>query len=230
MLEELRAAVARANKDLAAHGLVTLTFGNVSGFDRERQAMVIKPSGVAYDTLRPEDMAVVDLAGRVSAGRLRPSSDAPTHLALYRAFPDIGGIAHSHSTHATVFAQAAAGIPCLGTTHADHFHGEVPVTRGLTREEIENEYEANTGQVIIERFKDLDPVRMPAVLVACHGPFTWGTGPGEAVENAVALEEIARSALGTLRLRPDTSPIPRHLLDRHFFRKHGPGAYYGQEG
>jgi len=230
MLEELKAQVCQANQDLERYGLVTLTFGNVSGIAREKGLVAIKPSGVGYADLTPEDIVVVDLDGNVVEGGLRPSSDTPTHLALYRAFPDIGGITHTHSTYATIFAQAGQGIPCLGTTHADHFYGEVPVTRPLSREEIEGEYEANVGNVIVERFAELKPREMPAVLVANHGPFTWGKDPAESVKNAVVLEEIAQTAFGTLSLDESLPPIPKYLLGTHFLRKHGPEAYYGQDG
>ncbi len=227
-LESLREEVCQANQNLPRYGLVTLTWGNVSGLDREQGLMVIKPSGVEYDRLTPADLVILDLKGRVVEGRLRPSSDAPTHLELYRQFPTIGGVVHTHSRHATIFAQAARPIPCFGTTHADHFHGEVPVTRPLRKPEIEGDYELATGQVIVERFARLNPEHIPAVLVAHHGPFTWGRTASEAVVNSVALEEVARMALGTLALAPQAAPLSPHLLDRHFLRKHGPGAYYGQ--
>lgn len=229
MLEELKAQVCQANQDLERYRLVTLTFGNVSGIAREKGLVAIKPSGVGYTDLTPEDIVVVALDGNVVESRLRPSSDTPTHLVLYRAFPDIGGITHTHSTYATMFAQAGQGIPCLGTTHADHFCGEVPVTRPLSREEIEGDYEANVGKVIVERFAELKLRQMPAVLVARHGPFTWGKGADESVKNAVVLEEVARMAFGTLNLDESVPPIPKYLLDKHFLRKHGPGAYYGQD-
>jgi L-ribulose-5-phosphate 4-epimerase len=255
----LREQACNANIKLAEHGLVLLTFGNVSGIDRGRGLVAIKPSGVSYDSLTPKDIVVVDLDGNVVEGDLHPSSDTPTHLVLYRAFPGIGGIAHTHSTHATMFAQAARGIPCFGTTHADVFHGEVPCTRPLTEDEIRRDYEENTGRVVVEEFEirvrgsdresDADskggtpaeqsgetlvenprptPLEMPAVLVAAHGPFTWGANAIQAVEHAVVLEEIARTAIGTLRLAPEAPPIPRCLLERHYSRKHGSDAYYGQ--
>lgn len=228
MLDDLRKRVCRANLDLVTHGLVTLTFGNASGIDREKGLVVIKPSGVPYVDLTPEHLVVLDLTGKTIEGDSRPSSDTATHLVLYGNFPGIGGIAHTHSTHAVMFAQACRAIPCLGTTHADHFYGEVPVTRPLTRKEVEDNYEENTGNVIVERFAGLDPMEMPAVLVAHHGPFTWGRSVTHSVENSVALEEVARTALGTLTLSGTQPPIPQHLLDRHFLRKHGADAYYGQ--
>lgn len=228
MLEELKKEVMRANLSLVRHGLVTLTWGNASGIDRDEGLVVIKPSGVTYDALSAGDMVVVDLDGHVVEGTLRPSSDLPTHLALYMAWPEIGGVVHSHSTHATVFSQACRPIPCYGTTHADHFYGEVPVTRPLTAREVEGDYEANTGDVIVECFEDLDPVEIPAVLVANHGPFTWGPDAGAAARNAIALEAVAEMALATQRINPDIEPIAQYILDKHYFRKHGPGAYYGQ--
>jgi L-ribulose-5-phosphate 4-epimerase len=228
MLEKLKEEVFRANLDLVKHGLVIMTWGNVSGIDRESGLIVIKPSGVSYDKMTPGDMVVTDLDGNVMEGTLNPSTDAPTHRALYRAFPGIGGIVHTHSTHATAWAQACRPIPCLGTTHADHFYGAVPVTRKLTADETANEYEYNTGLVIAESLKGRDPLTMPAVLVASHGPFTWGTSPGDAVHNAVVLEEVARMAAISATLA-DTGEIESHLLDRHYLRKHGKNAYYGQK-
>lgn len=228
MLEQLKADVLRANLDLVRHGLVVLTWGNASAFDAARGLVVIKPSGVPYDRMAAEDMVVVDLAGRVVEGGLKPSSDLPTHLTLYRNWEGLGGIVHTHSAHATMFAQACRGIPCYGTTHADHFHGEVPCTRVLREDETRGDYEGNTGAVIVERFEGLQPLHMPAVVVANHGPFTWGPNVAEAVRNAVALEEVARMALGTRQINPAVEPIPEHVLDKHFLRKHGPGAYYGQ--
>lgn len=229
MLESLKQEVLAANQALVGHGLVLLTWGNVSAIDRPGGRVVIKPSGVPYDAMKADDMVVVDLEGRTLEGRLRPSSDLPTHLRLYRAWPSVGGIVHVHATHATIFAQAGTPVPCLGTTHADHFHGPVPVTRVLTRREVEGDYEAATGDVIIERFAALDPAHTPAVLVANHGPFTWGRTAGEAVNNAVALEEVARMALGTLQLNRSVRQIPEYVLEKHFSRKHGPRAYYGQK-
>jgi len=228
MLEELKDQVCRANRDLERHGLITLTWGNASGIDRAAGLVAIKPSGVGYASLTPADIVLLDLGGKVAEGRLRPSSDTPTHLALYRALAAIGGITHTHSFCATAFAQAARAIPCLGTTHADHFRGEVPVTRLLTRQETEGNYELATGLVIVERMSGLDPLQMPAVLVAGHGPFTWGRDALDAVHNAVALEAVARMALDTFALNPAAAPIPDYLLNKHFQRKHGPAAYYGQ--
>ena len=227
MLEKLKEEVLRANLDLVKHGLVIMTWGNVSGIDRESGLMVIKPSGVSYDKMTAGDMVVTDLDGNVMEGALNPSTDAPTHRALYRAFPGIGGVVHTHSTHATAWAQACRPIPCLGTTHADHFYGAVPVTRKLTEEETANDYEYNTGIVIAESLKGMDPMSMPAVLVASHGPFTWGTTPADAVHNAVVLEEVARMAAISVTLA-DPAEIDRYLLDRHYLRKHGKNAYYGQ--
>ena len=202
MLETLKKDVCEANHDLVRYNLVTLTWGNVSGIDREQNLVVIKPSGVSYHELQPEQMVVVDLDGNPVEGDLRPSSDTATHVLLYRAFSEIGGVTHTHSRYGTVFAQSRREIPCLGTTHADHFHGSVPVTRALTEEEVNAAYEANTGQVIIERFADLDPVAMPAVLVAGHAPFTWGPNPRASVRNAVALEAVAEMAFATQLIAP----------------------------
>jgi L-ribulose-5-phosphate 4-epimerase len=228
MVEALRAEVCEANRRLADSGLVTLTWGNVGGFNRELGLMAIKPSGVAYADLRPADMVVLDLDGKTVAGALKPSSDAPTHLALYKAFPAIGGITHTHSPYASMFAQACREIPCFGTTHADVFHGPVPLTRALMEPEIREGYEVNTGRVIVERFADLDPASVPGVLVAHHGPFTWGKDAAASLDNGVALEAIARMALGSLRLDPNLPPLPAPLLEKHYRRKHGPKAYYGQ--
>jgi L-ribulose-5-phosphate 4-epimerase len=230
MLEELKAKVCRANLDLVKEGLVIQTWGNASTVDREHDLVVIKPSGVAYAGLRPEQMVVVSLeTGSVVEGQLKPSSDTPTHLALYRAFKDIGGIVHTHSLYATAWAQARKAIPAYGTTQADYWHGEVPCTRALTPKEIEDDYEENTGGVIVETFQKLNPLEHPAVLVASHGPFTWGRDVDEAVHNAVVLEFIARLAGETLRINPKTKPMPSVLLDKHFLRKHGPNAQYGQK-
>jgi L-ribulose-5-phosphate 4-epimerase len=229
MLDSLKQQVCKANLDLVAHGLVTLTWGNVSGISDDRQHVVIKPSGVAYDEMRPEHMVVVDLEGRVVEGKLRPSSDTPTHVLLYQHFPGIGGITHTHSRHATIFAQARQEIPCLGTTHADHFFGPVPVTRPLTAAEVDEAYEANTGQVIVERFETLDAAAMPAVLVAGHAPFAWGRDVAESVKNAVALEAVAEMALGVLRITQAPTELEQYVLDKHYQRKHGPNAYYGQK-
>ena len=225
----LKNDVFERNLELVRHGLVVLTWGNVSGIDREAGLVAIKPSGVAYDRMTAEDIVVVDLEGRTVSGTLRPSSDLPTHLALYRAFPSVGGIVHTHSPKAVAWAQARRGIPAFGTTHADHFHGAVPCTRELTPAEVAEDYELNTGRVIEERFHDLDAEAFPGVLVAGHGPFTWGPTPRKAVENAVALEQIAAMALDTLLLDPAAEPAPSYVLDKHYFRKHGPGAYYGQK-
>lgn len=229
MLESLKRDVCQANLDLVAHGLVTLTWGNVSGISEDRTRVVIKPSGVPYDQMRPEQMVVVDMDGQVVEGALRPSSDTPTHVLLYMQFEGIGGVTHTHSRHATMFAQARVEIPCLGTTHADHFHGPVPVTRPLSEPEVAGAYEAHTGHVIIERFADLDPVATPAVLVAGHAPFTWGKTPAESVKNAVALEAVAEMALGTRQICPDSPLLEPYVLDKHYQRKHGPDAYYGQK-
>jgi L-ribulose-5-phosphate 4-epimerase len=227
MLEELKREVCDANLELDRQGLVTLTWGNASGMDRGEGLVVIKPSGVAYVDLTPEAMVVVDLDGAVVEGDYRPSSDTPTHVRLFKAFPDIGGIAHTHSKHAVMFCQAGVEIPCLGTTHADHFYGTVPVARLLTEEEVAADYEGNTGEVIIERFAELDPKAMPAVLLAGHAPFTWGQDVGDAVRNSIALEAVAEMALGTFQAG-DTPPLADHILDKHYRRKHGPDAYYGQ--
>ncbi len=228
-LLQLKNDVFRRNLELVEHGLVVLTWGNVSGIDREAGLVAIKPSGVPYASMTAEDIVVVDLEGKIVEGRLNPSSDLPTHLALYRAFPSVGGIVHTHSPKAVAWAQARCGIPAFGTTHADHFHGAVPCTRELTPAEVAEDYELNTGRVIEERFHDLDAEAFPGVLVAGHGPFTWGPTPRKAVENAVALEQIAAMALDTLRIDPDAEPAPSYVLDKHYFRKHGPGAYYGQK-
>ena len=229
MLETLKTSVCKANLNLVREGLVIQTFGNVSGIDRKRRLVVIKPSGIPYDVMKPEHMVVVSLdTGETIEGGLRPSSDTPTHLVLYRAFRDIGGITHTHSLHATAWAQACRGIPAFGTTHADYWSGEIPCTRPMTDAEIVTDYEANTGQVIVERFADLDPIRNPAVLVASHGPFAWGRNTAEAVHNAAILEYVARLASESLRLNPQLASMQPALLDKHFLRKHGPKAYYGQ--
>jgi L-ribulose-5-phosphate 4-epimerase len=230
MLEELKEQVCQANLALVKEGLVVQTWGNVSGVDRASGNLVIKPSGVPYAGMRPQQMVVVSLAtGQVVEGQLQPSSDTPTHRVLYQAFQDIGGVAHSHSLFATAWAQARKALASFGTTQADYWYGEVPCTRLLTEAEIESDYEANTGYVILETFKHLDPAHHPAVLVASHGPFTWGKNAGQAVENAAVLEFAARLAGETLRLNPKAQPIQPALLAKHFFRKHGPGAYYGQK-
>ena len=229
MLRELRTEVCQANLDLVAEGLVIQTWGNVSGIDRRRGLVVIKPSGVPYDGMKPAHMVVVSLeTGKVVEGKLKPSSDTPTHLVLYRAFPEIGGVVHTHSLYATAWAQARRGIPSFGTTQADYWYGEVPCTRPLTTKEIKADYEANTGQVIVEAFRKLDPMQHPAVLVASHGPFTWGEDAHDAVHHAGVLEFVARLASETLRIHPQTKPMQPALLGKHFLRKHGAGAYYGQ--
>lgn len=229
MLETLKKEVCEANLRLVSEGLVVHTWGNVSGIDRARGVMVIKPSGVSYGRMKPGQMVVVSLkTGKVVEGELSPSSDTPTHLELYRAFSGIGGVVHTHSLFATAWAQARREIPPLGTTHADYFHGPVPCTRLLRPVEIKDDYEVNTGKVILEPFKKLDPLAFPGVLVASHGPFTWGKTPRAAVENAVVLEFLARMASETLCLAPGLKGISPVLLDKHFLRKHGPGKYYGQ--
>lgn len=228
MLEDLKTQVCRANLELVRYGLVTLTWGNVSGSSPDGQFVVIKPSGISYERMSPESMAVVDLDGNVVEGDLRPSSDTPTHVKLYRAFPGIGGVTHTHSAKATAFAQARMEISCLGTTHADHFYGPVPVTRPLTEQEVEEGYEANTGEVIIERFRDLNPVEVPGVLVAGHGPFAWGKDAWDSIKNAVALEAVAEMALTTRLLSASSPDLERYVLNKHYQRKHGPNAYYGQ--
>lgn len=227
MLEKLKETVFRANIDLVKHCLVTHSWGNVSGRDPETGYIVIKPSGLSYEKMRESDMVVLDLAGNIIEGRLNPSTDTPTHLMLYRSWPEIGGIVHTHSTCATSWAQAGKGIPPLGTTHADSFYGEIPCTRKLKPSETKSDYETNTGKVIVERFRSINPLHMPAVLVNCHGPFTWGKDPDEAVYNAVNLEEVARIAFYTVLLG-NSKNIDKYLLDKHFLRKHGKKAYYGQ--
>jgi L-ribulose-5-phosphate 4-epimerase len=228
MLEKLKEEVFRANLSLVEHGLVIFTFGNVSAIDRKTGLMVIKPSGVSYSEMVPEDMVVTDLECKVVEGTLRPSTDAPTHAALYKMFPSIGGVVHTHSSYATSWAQAGKTIPCLGTTHADYFYGSIPVTRHLTAQEIEKDYEYNTGLAIADCFKETDPLQMPAVLVISHGPFAWGEDASKAVHNAVILEEVARMASISLSIAP-ANVIDQKLLDKHFLRKHGKGAYYGQK-
>lgn len=225
MLESLRSQVLEANLELSRRGLAIYTFGNASGIDRKQGLVVIKPSGVPYESMRPEDLVVVNLDGRIAEGKLRPSSDLATHLVLYRAFPNLGGVAHTHSRYATAWAQAGREIPCLGTTHADYFHGCVPVTEPLSRQEIETDYETNTGHVIVRRLGDAPG---SAVLVASHGPFCWGPTAAAAAHNAVILEEIARIAYYTVTLNHAVEPLSPHLADKHFFRKHGPTATYGQ--
>ena len=228
LLPKLREAVLEANLDLVRYGLVVSTFGNASGVSREDGLLVIKPSGVPYDTMKPEHLVVTDLHGKIVEGNLRPSSDLPTHAALYRAFPAIGGVAHTHSEYATSWAQARKSIPCFGTTHADYFHGPIPVTEAMTEEEIGGEYEANTGSAIIRAFKEIDPLAVPAVLVANHAPFAWGGDARNAAENAWMLEIVARMAYFTVSVNVHAQGISKSLHDKHFLRKHGKQAYYGQ--
>ena len=231
MLEELKQTVLEANLALVRHGLVVLTWGNASAIDRASGLVAIKPSGVSYDAMKAEDIVLMDLAsGRVVEGRLRPSSDTPTHLALYRAWQGVGGIVHTHSANATAMAQARLSIPCYGTTHADAFRGAIPCVAPLSREQLEEDYEGNTGRSIVEAFaaQGLDPAHTPGALCACHGPFAWGASAGKAVEHAVVLEEVAKMAILTRLANPAAEEAPQYLQDKHFFRKHGPGAYYGQ--
>ena len=230
MLEKLKEDVYKANMLLPKYGLVVFTWGNVSGIDRGKNLMVIKPSGVEYDVMKPEDMVVVDIeTGKKVEGDMNPSSDTDTHLVLYRNFKNIGGIVHTHSQWAVSFAQAGMGIPAMGTTHGDYFYGEIPCTRKMTVEEIQGSYELETGNVIIERFKGIDPDRVPGVLVHSHGPFTWGTDPFNAVHNSVVLEQVAFMDFHAMMLNPNAGSMQQELLDKHFLRKHGPGAYYGQK-
>ncbi len=228
MLEELKKQVYEANMELPRRGLITYTWGNVSGIDRASGLFVIKPSGVDYDELKPEDMVVMDLNGNKVEGDYNPSSDTATHLELYKAFPEVGGIVHTHSPWATSWAQAGRSIPCYGTTHADYFYGEIPCARSLTEEEINGEYEKNTGLVIIETFEGKNPMHIPGVLCTNHGPFTWGKDADNAVHNAVVLEEVAKMACRTELLKPSVEPAPQVIQDKHFLRKHGANAYYGQ--
>ena len=230
MLEELKKEVYEANMMLPKHGLVTFTWGNVSGIDREKGLFVIKPSGVDYDKLSPEDMVVMDLDGNKVEGRYKPSSDTPTHVEIYRGFPEVGGVVHTHSSWATSWAQAGRGIPCYGTTHADYMYGEIPCVRTLTQEEIDAGYEKNTGVLIVDYFKanNIDVVAMPAVLCKNHGPFAWGKDAHEAVHNAVVLDEVAKMAARCELINPKNKPAPQDLQDKHYFRKHGANAYYGQ--
>jgi L-ribulose-5-phosphate 4-epimerase len=230
MLEKLKAEVLEANLMLVREGLVRLTWGNVSGIDREKGLFVIKPSGVSYSDLTVDSMVVLDLEGEIVEGSLRPSSDTPTHRILYREFPGIGGVTHTHSVHATIFSQAGVELPCQGTTHADHFYGTVPVVRELTPEEVAADYETNTGLAIVECFRErgIDPLEMPGCFQKFHAPFTWGKSALDSVKNSVALEVCAEMALGTWQLNPQQSGLPVHLLDKHYLRKHGAGAYYGQ--
>ena len=231
MLKKLKHAVYEANMELPRRGLVTYTWGNVSGIDRERGLVVIKPSGVSYDELTPEDLVVLDLDGNVVDGKLNPSSDTRTHLELYKAFQEIGGIVHTHSSYAVGWAQAGRDIPAYGTTHADYFYGPVPCCRSLTEQEVEEDYERNTGLVIVETFRqrELDPVHVPGAICRNHGPFTWGRDAAQAVYHAVVLEEVAKMAVYTTQIAPDAEPAPQYVLNKHFMRKHGPNAYYGQQ-
>lgn len=229
MLEALKEQVLEANLELPKHGLVTFTWGNVSGIDREKGLFVIKPSGVPYEQMKASDMVVVDLEGSVVEGDLRPSSDTPTHMVLYRSFPDIGGVVHTHSPWGTSWAQAGRPLPAYGTTHADYFYGEIPVTRPMTKKEIDGAYELETGNVIVERFESINPNQVPGVLVHAHAPFVWGKDAHNAVHNAVVLEECAKIGARMLQLNPNVEPMDQNLLDRHFLRKHGANAYYGQQ-
>ena len=227
MLEQLKQDVFKANLELVNHGLVIFTWGNVSGINRDEGLVVIKPSGVSYSAMKSSDMVVVDLKGKVIEGILKPSSDLATHLELYRSFPNIGAVVHTHSEWATSWAQAGLGIPCLGTTQADYFYGEIPCTRKMTESEINGDYELETGRVIVECLKDIDPMKTPGILVNNHGPFSWGKDPVDAVHNAVVMEEVAKMAFRTISLNPQTT-MPQILINKHFFRKHGINAYYGQ--
>jgi len=231
MLEKLKEEVYKANIELPAKGLVLFTWGNVSAIDREKNLVVIKPSGVEYDKLKPEDMVVVNLDGKVVEGNLNPSSDTPTHIELYKKFPETGGIVHTHSTNATIWAQSGRDIPAYGTTHGDYFYGAIPCTRKMTSEEIAGEYEKETGTVIIETFekRNINPKFVPAVIVHSHGPFTWGKDAAEAVHNSIVLEELAKMAMFTEQVNKDVKPMQQELLDKHFLRKHGENAYYGQK-
>lgn len=228
MLERLKQQVCRANVEIVTRGLVASTWGNVSGIDRKTRRVAIKPSGVPAARLRPKDIVILDLDGRIVEGSLKPSTDAPSHLELYKAWPQIGGIVHTHSMYGTMFAQAMRAIPCLGTTHADYFYGEIPITRELAPKEVAKGYERNTGLVIVERFRKLNPVEVPGVLVARHAPFAWGRDADDAVENAEMLELMAKLAYGTYEINPGIKPAPGYLVDKHYLRKHGAGAYYGQ--
>ncbi|MGB0241336.1 MAG: L-ribulose-5-phosphate 4-epimerase [Verrucomicrobiales bacterium] len=230
MLEDLKEEVFKANLLLVTEGLVRLTWGNVSGIDRDKGLFVIKPSGVSYDDLKPEDLVVLDLEGEVVEGSMRPSSDTPTHRILYREFPEIGGVTHTHSVNATMFSQAGLELPCQGTTHADHFYGTVPVVRELTPEEVAEDYETNTGIAIAECFSErgINPMEMPACFQKFHAPFTWGKNAIDSVKNSVALEVCAQMAMGTWSLNADQPGLPKHILNKHYLRKHGAGAYYGQ--
>ena len=227
MFENLKEEVFRANLDLVKHGLVIFTWGNVSAIDRNSGLVVIKPSGVSYNDMKAEDMIIVDLNGNVVEGKCKPSSDTPTHIVLYKAFPETGGIVHTHSTFATAWAQAGCDIPNIGTTHADYFHDAIPCTRDMTEAEVNGDYELETGNVIVERFKNLNPVHTPGVLVKNHGPFSWGKDADNAVHNAVVMEEVAKMASISYSINPNLTMNP-HLIEKHFSRKHGPNAYYGQ--
>ena len=231
MLKSVREAVYEANMELPRRGLVTYTWGNVSAVDRAAGLMVIKPSGVEYEDLSPDKLVVLDLDGRRVEGSLNPSSDTKTHLELYRAFPEIGGIVHTHSAHAVAWAQAGRDIPCFGTTQADYFYGPVPCARALSPEEVEGDYEGSTGRVIVETFRErgLNPIHVPGVICRSHGPFTWGRDAAQAVYHAAVLEEVAKMAIFTVQINPEALPAPQHVLDKHFMRKHGPNAYYGQK-
>ncbi|WP_158208897.1 L-ribulose-5-phosphate 4-epimerase [Klebsiella pneumoniae] len=228
-MQQLKQQVFEANMDLPRYGLVTFTWGNVSAIDRQRGLVVIKPSGIAYESMTVDDMSVVDLQGHVVEGRWRPSSDTATHLALYRRYPDLGGVVHTHSTHATAWAQAGLAIPALGTTHADYFFGDIPCTRALSAQGVDEAYELNTGQVIIETLGEANPLHTPGIVVYQHGPFAWGKDAHEAVHNAVVMEEVARMAWIARGINPQLQPIDSWLMNKHFQRKHGPNAYYGQK-
>ena len=228
-MQQLKQQVFEANMDLPRYGLVTFTWGNVSAIDRQRGLVVIKPSGIAYESMTVDDMSVVDLQGHVVEGRWRPSSDTATHLELYRRYPDLGGVVHTHSTHATAWAQAGLAIPALGTTHADYFFGDIPCTRALSAQEVDEAYELNTGQVIIETLGEANPLHTPGIVVYQHGPFAWGKDAHEAVHNAVVMEEVARMAWIARGINPQLQPIDSWLMNKHFQRKHGPNAYYGQK-
>jgi L-ribulose-5-phosphate 4-epimerase len=228
MYDELRKVVCDANIELQRRNLVIYSWGNVSGIDRSTGIVAIKPSGVSYNDLTPDKIVLLDLNGKIVERGLNPSSDTPTHLELYRNFEAVGGICHTHSPNATAWAQSCKEIPCFGTTHADQFYGSIPVTEIMTKDQIQNDYELNTGKVIVRRFADMDPMKMPGVLVANHGPFSWGKSPADAVESMVVLEQVATMALGTITINPDQKPISKTLLDKHYLRKHGKNAYYGQ--
>ena len=229
MLEKLKEEVLRSNLDLVKYGVVIFTWGNVSAIDRETGLVVIKPSGVDYSVMKAEDMVVVDINGNVVEGRYRPSTDLPTHLEIYKAYPDVGGVVHTHSSHATAWAQAGRGIPFYGTTHADYFYGEIPCTRELTKKEVETDYEKNTGLVIVETMGGRDALSVPGVLVKSHGVFSWGSDAANAVHNAVVMEYVAKMATETESISPDIKPAPQYLLNKHYYRKHGKNAYYGQK-